>query len=102
MFRKAAWLALVSFFCESAMKATPSAPWRTSRRVALWITWPGTVKSLIRTCRPLPTANESGSRSKKSVRSSRVSSVIRRPEVSGETSRWIACRFVVFPLSAGP
>jgi len=66
------------------------------------MTWPGTVKSLKRTWMPAPPSKVSGSRSKKSVRSSRVSSVIRRPVVSGETRLWIAWRFVVFPLSAGP
>lgn len=102
MFRNATWFALVSARCESAMNATPSAPWSTSRRVALWMTCPGTVNSLMRTWMPLAVLTERGKRSKKRVRSSRVSSVINRPDASGVTSRWIACRFVVFPLSAGP
>ena len=84
------------------MNATPSAPCSTSLRVELCITWPGTVNTLMRTVKPDAVSKPSGSRSKNSVRSSRVSSVISRPRPSGASSRWIACRFVVFPLSAGP
>ena len=40
-------LALADERCESAMKATASAPASTTLRVDLCMTWPGTVKSLI-------------------------------------------------------
>jgi hypothetical protein len=63
-----------------------SAPWRTIRRVELCITCPGTVKSLSFTFR-LPERKTSGSVSKKRVRSSAVSSVIRCPRRLG-TIRW--------------
>ena len=44
----AAALFSVSRICESAMNATPSAPWSTSRRVDEWSTCPGTVNTLTR------------------------------------------------------
>ena len=44
----------------------------------------------------------SGSMSKNNVRSSFVSSVIKRPRLSARVSSWSAFKLVVFPLSAGP
>jgi hypothetical protein len=83
----------------------PSAPWSTRRRVEEWTTCPGTVKTFTRRLM-LPASvsalKTSGSMSKKSVRSSFVSSVIRRPRLASRTSSWSALRFVVLPLSAGP
>jgi hypothetical protein len=70
------------------MNATPSAPWSTSRRVDACSTWPGHGEDLdAQAHRPIPSARSerpdarktSGSMSKKSVRSSFVSSVMRRP-----------------------
>ncbi len=85
------------------MSAMPSAPWSTSLRVAAWMGWPGTVKSLMRSeTSPSFARNVSGKRSKKSVRSSCVSRVIRRPRASAPAWPCSATRFVVLPLSAGP
>ena len=50
----------------------------------------------------LSALNTSGSMSKNSVRSSFVSSVMRRPRLFSCTISCSAFRFVVFPLSAGP
>jgi len=68
------------------MNAMASQPCSTMRRVELCITCPGTVNSLSFTFR-LPLLKTSGSVSKKSVRSSAVSSVIRCPRRAG-WMRW--------------
>ena len=73
-------------------------------------TCPGTVKTFTRRLIPFPSSaprppsarKTRGSMSKKSVRSSFVSSVMRRPRLSWLVSWCSARRFVVFPLSAGP
>ncbi len=86
----------------SAMKATPSVFCSTTRRVASWTTCPGTVKSLSFTLKPELLVKKTGSRSKKSVRSSCVSTLSRRPRASGRAFAWMQRRLVVFPLSPGP
>jgi hypothetical protein len=43
MFSKAAWFSLASERRASATNTTASAPASTTRRVALYWTWPGTV-----------------------------------------------------------
>ena len=43
MFSKAAWFSFIRLRRESATKTTASAPASTTRRVALYWTWPGTV-----------------------------------------------------------
>ena len=43
MFSKAVTFSRSIVFWESATKTTASAPARTTRRVALYWTWPGTV-----------------------------------------------------------
>ena len=85
------------------MKATPSAPCSTSLRVELWMTWPGTVNSLTRTVNPdavVEAEREQVEEQGAVVPAFPASSAGPRP--SGASKRWIACRFVVFPLSAGP
>ena len=84
------------------MKATASAPCSTMRRVALWITWPGTVKSFTFTLKPVAVLKKTGSRSKNSVRSSWVSTVSSRPRTSVLVRAWIIWRLVVFPDRPGP
>ena len=70
------------------MKATASAFCSTMRRVALWMTCPGTVNSFTFTLKPPVVWKKTGSRSKKSVRSSCVSTVSSRPRTSCRVRAW--------------
>jgi len=87
---------------ESATKATASEPWSTIRRVDSCITWPGTVYSLSFTFTPARVLKKTGIMSKKSVRSSLVSSVMSRPRTFPSIFWNSAWRLVVFPERAGP
>ena len=102
MSRQDSLFSRIMCFCESAMKATPSAPCSTTRRVELCITWPGTVNSFTLMVKPEDVLKNTGMRSKNRVRSSDVSSTINRPRVPGDKRLWTAWRLVVLPDRAGP